>query len=70
LTPAKAKKIVKRFLDENKLTYDKITAKTIGFSDLARCSRVFVTIHNMQPNTSWKDLTEVSRDNGFYVDFR
>ena len=70
MTPAKAKKIVKRFLDENKLTYDKITAKTIGFSDLARCSRVFVTIHNMQPNTSWKDLTEVSRDNGFYVDFR
>lgn len=44
LTPAQAKKLIAGKLAEQGLTITKINAKTVGFSDLARASCVFVTV--------------------------
>lgn len=40
-----AKQLVARLLDEQGLEYEKLTARTVDFGDLARASAVFVTIH-------------------------
>lgn len=63
-----AKRIIKNELDRLNLPYDKITAQTISFSDLARDSCIFVSIHGWQPNPKWSDIKKLAKDNGFVVE--
>lgn len=63
-----AKKLLKKELAEYGMT-NKLTAKTVGFSDLARDSCVFVTIHNWEINPIWVHLDNFAKDNGFRVVF-
>ena len=63
----KAKRIVKARLIELGLPSYKLTAKTVSFSDLARCSYVFVNVHGWTPDVRWSDLETIAADNGFCV---
>lgn len=63
-----AKKLVRQWLEERGLPYDKLTAKDVSFSDLARASEVFVRIHGWEPNPAWTELKNLARENGFYVE--
>lgn len=62
------KKIIQVELDKRNLPYTKLTAKTIGFSDLARGSCVFVKIHGWQPNPAWDEIKAIAVANGFRIE--
>ena len=70
MTHSRAKKIIAKFLDERKLFYVKLTAKKVGFTDLARGDVIFVTIHGWRPNPATADVTKLARENGFRVEFK
>lgn len=69
ITLQQAKAIVRTFLKQNFIGYDKLTGRVVGFSDLARTSRVFVTIHGWQPSPKAEELEQLAREAGFYVEF-
>ena len=68
-TISQAKKIIRQNLVDLNLPYDKLTAKTISFSDLARGSCIFVKIHGWQPNPKAEILRNIAIENGFRVEF-
>ena len=68
MTTNQAKKIIKAELDKRNLPYTKLTAKTVHFSDLARCSYIFVKIHDWKPSPAWRELEQVACDNGFCIE--
>jgi hypothetical protein len=70
LTPAQAKRIILAELQLRDLPFTKLTARTIGFSDLGRGSRIFVQIHGWQPNAVWAELDGFARRNGFSIEAR
>ena len=70
MTPAQAKKTTKEALDCRGMSYTKITARTVSFSDLARGSMVFVSVFGSTPSPCWKDVDFIARNAGFRVDAR
>lgn len=68
MTPNEAKRITASKLAELGLTH-KLTARTIGFQDLARDDRVFVKIHDWQPSPLADEITAVAREHGFSIDW-
>ena len=68
MSPNEAKAIIKGFLTKEKLPFTKLTARTVGFSDLARASCVFVTIHGWKPHSKWVALERLAIENGFCVE--
>lgn len=69
ITPAKAKKIIADYMTLLDLKCERLTAKTIHFSDLARSSRVFVTIHGWKPDPAAQLLKDRGNTHGFIVRF-
>jgi hypothetical protein len=67
MNAAQAKKIIKAKLDELGLPYTKLTAKKVGFQDLARADCMFVYVHGWTPHESWDVLDKLAKDNGFRV---
>ena len=63
-----AKKIIQKELDKRGLSYTRLTARTISFTDLARTSVVFVKIHGWESNPAWSKLQAVARQNGFRIE--
>lgn len=47
ITMAEAKKDLKRILAQHNIGYSRITGKTVSFMDLARDSRMFLTVHGV-----------------------
>jgi len=70
ITPNKAKAIIKAALEANNLPFDKLTAKTVDFTDLARAKPLFVTIHGWKPNPIFSTLQKIAKDNGFKLDVK
>lgn len=68
MTPNEAKKVIKNYLDTNSLPYTRLSAKIVGFSDLARNSAVFVTVHGWQPRKEWADVKALAWQNDFSVE--
>ena len=68
MTPAQAKRIIQLELSGRGLAFTKLTATTVSFSDLARGSVIFVTVHGWTPNPQWGDIQRVAFDNGFRVE--
>jgi hypothetical protein len=68
MTPNAAKKIIRAELEARKLPYTKLTARSIGFVDLARGNCIFVSIHGWQPNPAWDELQNVARSKGFRIE--
>lgn len=72
-SPAQAKALVQKELDKMGFSYDRLSAKTVGFSDLARESFVFVTVHGAQPGRAPEDyekIEKMAKEQGFGVDFK
>lgn len=68
ITITEAKKLIARELHSKNIGCDRLSGRTIGFSDLARGSAIFVKIHGWKPNPVWKDLQKVAHDNGFCIE--
>jgi hypothetical protein len=68
MTPNAAKKIIRQALEERQLPFARLTARTVGFVDLARDSKIFVAIHGWQPNPTWDELQRVAHSNGFCIE--
>lgn len=68
VTPGQAKKIVEGFLRNRGLPYARLTARTVGFSDLARGSKLFVKIHGWKPSPEFKNLEALAHQHGFIVE--
>jgi hypothetical protein len=64
-----AKKIMRDYLDSNAIPYTKLSAKTVGFSDLARTNCIFVKIRGWEPNPIAADVQRCAVSNGFRVEF-
>lgn len=69
-TPANAKKLTAEKLSELGISYDSLSAKTVGFQDLARGSSVFVTVHGWKPNPAADTLKAFAKSNGFRINFK
>jgi hypothetical protein len=46
----------------------KLTARTVDFTDLARCSVIFVQVRGWEPNPLWNELKTLAKTNGFCVE--
>lgn len=64
-----AKKLIRSALSARGLE-NKLTAKTIDFSDLARASCVFVTVHGWRPDPLAAELERLAGEHGFRVIFK
>jgi len=64
------KRVTKLYLEELALPYDKITARTVSFCDLARGSCIFVTIHGWTPNSYGEEIRFFAKRNGFRILFK
>ena len=68
ITTKEAKKLIIDALNRMQLPYNKVTAKNIDFSDLARGNAIFVTIHGWNPSPKFKELEKIAHENNFIVD--
>jgi hypothetical protein len=62
-----AKKLIIDKLKELNLPYEKVTARTVSFSDLARDSKPLIIIHGWQPNPLWNKLLNLAKANNFCI---
>lgn len=69
MTPREAAKLMSKELSRRGLPFNKISAKTVEFTDLARARAIFVKIHGWLPNPIAYEIKEFGRANGFNVDF-
>jgi hypothetical protein len=65
-----AKKITREALDRLALPYTRLSARTVDFTDLARASAVFVTVHGWQPSPRWEELKADTKGKGFILEAR
>ena len=70
ITPRQASKMIKQFLDDNNISYTKITSKTVNFSSLGVSSQVFTKIWGWNPNTYNSSIvSSYAKSNGFFVEY-
>ena len=67
-TPADAKRIIEAALTARKLPFTKLTARTVGFQDLARADCIFVKIHGWTPNPVWEELKLIAKQHHFCIE--
>ena len=68
MSARKASNLLKDYLAKRGLAF-KVSARTVGFQDLARDSAVFVTVHGWNPSPLASEIKAFGKDNGFFVDF-
>lgn len=72
MTPNQAKNTIKAELLALSIPYTRLSARTINFSDLARATCIFVTIHGWeagyQSGAWYKHLRELAVQNGFRIE--
>lgn len=68
--PRHCKQVMADTLIELGLPPYRLTARTIGFVDLARRSMVFVTIHDWTAGSRWSELAAVARRHDFRIEAR
>jgi len=68
ITPRKAANITKTYLAIRNIPFTKVSARTIGFSDLLRCSRIWVRVEGTIRGAFWAELDKIAHDQGFYVE--
>lgn len=64
-----AKKMLQNHLEAHNLSFNKLTARTIGFCDLSRDDKIFVKIHGWQPQPAAEEVKRFAHDCGFCVEF-
>jgi len=68
MTTNEAKKIIMDHMVKHGIHFDKLTAKTVGFSDLARGRMIFVKIHGWRPCPALLGIKDLAKENGFRVE--
>lgn len=68
MTCNRAKMLIKKELVKRGLAYERLSAQTVSFSDLARGGCVFVRVHGWTPDPSFEALEAVARQHGFRVE--
>jgi hypothetical protein len=72
MTAREASRLTKQVCVDLNIPHTKISAKTIGFSDLGRGERVFVTVHGWERGyeapARYALLADVAKKHGFSVD--
>ncbi len=68
MTTNEAKKLLREYLTEFEIPFTKLTAKTVGFSDLARGDCVFVQVHGFSKWAEWVNVKCFAGHNGFCVE--
>jgi len=61
--------LIKKELEARQIPFTKVSAKTVGFQDLARCDKIFVRIEGWRPSPVAGELREIGWRNGFVVEF-
>lgn len=70
LTLSQAKKIVAEALFARDISYTKLKAKTVDFTDMARCEMIFVTVIGATtPDVRLIAIDEVVKKHGFRVQY-
>lgn len=70
MTISKAKKIVAEALFAQDIKYTKLKAKTVDFTDMARCDMIFVTVIGATtPDERLQAIGDIARKNGFRVQY-
>lgn len=71
MTTHQAKKDLAAKLSAVGITFERLSAKTVSFADLARCAPVFVTIHGAAINRDTFNQIEILKPSagGYIVDF-
>lgn len=67
ITTGEARAIVRTWLTDNGFPTCALRAKTVSFIDLARDSRVVVTVHGWTPDPALADLERIARAHKFSV---
>jgi hypothetical protein len=70
MTTAAAKKLAHGWLSERNLPFTKLTARTVGFQDLARADCVFVTVEGWKADPKNGEVENLAKANGFRVSFK
>jgi hypothetical protein len=68
ITAHRAKTIIREELERRGLPFTKLTARTVGFQDLARADCIFVQVHGWQPSPVWDELRNVAVQHGFRIE--
>ena len=69
MTARQAGALIRKELATRKIPCSKVTGMTVDFTDLARTSKIFVTIYGWKPNPAVAELMQLGKKNGFLVDF-
>lgn len=69
MTPAEAKTEAVRILTERGMPYERLSARTVSFSDLARAETVVVTVHGWNPSSNARSVQRDARARGFTIEF-
>lgn len=70
MTTGEAKKLIAAELKRRNVSFEKMTAKTVSFSDLARGSGLFVSVKGVPAQTTpelWDALRAIAKQHGFFV---
>ena len=68
ITPNAAKKLIAEELTKRGMPFEKLKAKTVGFSDLARGSALFVQIYGAKPDPQYAEIKQLAKQNGFLIE--
>jgi hypothetical protein len=68
MTTNEAKKIITEHLKKNSITFTKLTARTVDFTDLARDKKIFVKIHGWKPCPALIGIKNLAKEHGFCVE--
>jgi hypothetical protein len=75
MTPAQAKTIAAKALTDYGFKFEKLTAKTVSFSDLARGAAIFVTVTGLSSELGsyerpahWAMVKDAVKTAGFFID--
>ena len=68
MTTGEAKQIIAEKLVDLDLPSYRLTAHTVGFSDLMRGDCIFVEIHGWKPDPLWADLKAAAHKNDFCLE--
>ena len=68
MTTHEAKKIIRAELAKMGLS-NRLTAKTVDFTDLARDTCIFVCVHDWKPSPLAKEIQQAAKAHGFCAEF-
>jgi hypothetical protein len=69
LTARKAGSLLKAELQRRKLSFQKVSSRTISFAGFGYGSSIFVDVYGWVTNpTAWRELLEFAHKNGFHLE--